>query len=110
MKFFTKSLIILLLLTLNSICVNAQVRGTLRGLVSDSTSGEALPYGNALVQELGIGASTDANGFFIIPQIPANRSYTLLVSYVGYSTKTLKFVCATGKSNTYGYSSFTLGC
>jgi len=74
-----------------------QQRGTLRGLVSDSTSGESLPYGNALVKELGIGASTDANGFFLIPSIPANNTYTLLVSYVGFRTKTLRFVVQPNK-------------
>jgi hypothetical protein len=65
----------------------AQDYGTLRGLVTDSTSSEVLAYGNVFVKELGKGASTDARGYFLIPQIPAEQSFTLIVSYVGYRTK-----------------------
>ena len=85
-----------LILFLGSTIIGQQ-KGTLRGLVSDSTSGEALPYGNALIEELGIGASTDANGFFIIPSIPANNTYHIIVSYVGYASKKISFVVQPNK-------------
>ncbi|OGU57345.1 MAG: hypothetical protein A2V66_03120 [Ignavibacteria bacterium RBG_13_36_8] len=65
----------------------AQNNGTLRGVVVDSTSGEALAYGNVLVKELTVGASTDSRGYFLIRAVPANRTYTLIVSYIGYITK-----------------------
>ena len=61
--------------------------GTLRGIVKDSTNGEALAYGNVLIQELNVGASTDERGFFIITSIPANKTYTVIFSYVGYESK-----------------------
>ncbi len=61
--------------------------GTLRGLVVDSTNGEALAFGNVLIKELNSGASTDSRGYFRIPSIPSNKTYTLIVSYVGYRTK-----------------------
>ncbi len=58
--------------------------GTLRGVVRDSTNGEALAYGNVLIKELNMGASTDERGFFIITSIPANKTYNVVISYVGY--------------------------
>ncbi len=65
----------------------AQLRGSLRGVVVDSTSGEVLPFGNVLIKELNTGASTNARGYFFIPDIPAKKTYTIVISYVGYVTK-----------------------
>ncbi len=60
--------------------------GRIAGTVVDSTSSETLPGVNVVVNELGTGAATDANGTFEIGGIPAG-SYTLTVSFVGYATK-----------------------
>lgn len=68
--------------------------GTLRGVVSDSTSGEALAYCNIYIEELEMGASTDSRGYFLVSSIPANRTYTLRISYVGYVTKEVKIFVA----------------
>ncbi len=65
----------------------SQGRGTIRGIVTDSTNGEALAFCNVLVNELNIGASTDSHGLYIITSVPARSKYTLIVSYVGYQTK-----------------------
>lgn len=65
----------------------SQEKGTLRGVVIDSTNSEALPFGNVLVKELGLGASTNNRGYFVIRSVPANQIYTLIVSYIGYKTK-----------------------
>lgn len=69
--------------------INAQNRGILRGLVTDSTNSEPLAFGNVYVKELGIGTSTDSRGYFIIPSIPAEKNLTLIISYVGYQTKSV---------------------
>lgn len=61
--------------------------GTLRGLVSDSTNGEVLPYANVYIDELNTGASTDPNGFFIISSISSGSSYNVMISYMGYNSK-----------------------
>ena len=63
--------------------------GTLRGIVRDSVTAEVLPYANIYIKEINAGASTDSRGFFIIPSIPANRKYTIIVTYVGYSPETV---------------------
>jgi hypothetical protein len=62
-------------------------KGTLRGIVVDSSNGEALAFGNVLIKELNRGASTDSKGYFNITSIPANNTYTIIISYVGYKTK-----------------------
>ncbi len=69
---------------------NAQEFGKLRGIVTDSTNGEALAYCNVFIQELNTGASTNERGLFLINSLPANTKFTLAVSYVGYETKQIQ--------------------
>ncbi len=71
--------------------------GTLRGNVVDSTNGEVLAFCNVMLKEIKRGASTDLHGYFRIHGIPANKTYTLLVSYVGYKSKELKVFIAPNK-------------
>ncbi len=80
---------IILILILHSVS-SAQDFGRLRGFVSDSTSGEVLPYSNAFIEDLYMGASTDIRGQFMISRIPAGRSYEVLISYIGYQSKTIE--------------------
>jgi CarboxypepD_reg-like domain/TonB-dependent Receptor Plug Domain len=61
--------------------------GIIRGTVSDSTTRETLAYGNVYIKELSRGTSTDERGNFLFPQIESEKTYTLIVTYVGYSTK-----------------------
>lgn len=63
----------------------AQEEGTIAGTVVDSTSSESLPGVNVVIEELGVGAATDAEGQFEITEVPAG-SYTLTASFVGYAT------------------------
>ena len=67
----------------------AQELGNLRGFVTDSTNGEALAFGNVFIEEINQGASTNEIGMFLITLIPANKSYELTISYVGYKTKVI---------------------
>ncbi len=64
-----------------------QVFGTLRGIVRDSVTSEVLPFANVFIKALNIGASTDNRGFFIIPSIPANKEYSIIITFVGYAPK-----------------------
>lgn len=77
--------------------INLDNNGTVRGSVSDSTNGEALAFGNVVLKEINRGASTDGHGNFRIPGVPGNRSYSLIVSYVGYKTKELSVYVGAGK-------------
>lgn len=83
-----KSLIIIIAVTiLLTSLIGAQDKGTIRGLVKESTTLESLPFGNVFLKELNIGASANNRGYFIIPSVPANKNYTIVVSYVGYKTQ-----------------------
>jgi hypothetical protein len=75
----------------------AQEYGTIRGFVTDSTSGEALPFGNVVIEELNSGASTDEYGMFLINKIPVNNSYKVTVSYVGFKTKIISVFIKSSK-------------
>jgi hypothetical protein len=77
----------------------SQQFGKLRGLVTDSTNGEALAFCNVYVQELKTGASTNERGLFIINSLPVNKKYTVIVSYVGYDTKILSVSIIQDKVN-----------
>jgi hypothetical protein len=94
---FKKLFLFLSILLLIDTVIYSQDFGTLRGLVTDSTTSEALAYGNVFIKEIGKGSSTDARGYFLIPQIPADKNFTLIVSYVGYRTKTIEIKLAKNK-------------
>ncbi|RKY92198.1 MAG: hypothetical protein DRQ01_06610, partial [Ignavibacteriae bacterium] len=74
-----------------------QEYGKLRGFVTDSTNGEALAFGNVLIENLNIGASTNKHGMFLINKIPANRTHKVTVSYVGYKTKYISIFIKSGE-------------
>lgn len=65
----------------------AQSLGTLRGNVSDSLSGEALPFANILIEDISVGASADSKGNFIITGLNAGKSYKIKISFLGYKTE-----------------------
>ena len=59
--------------------------GKIAGVVTDGETGQKLPGVNVIVQETSLGAATDINGEYVILNIPAG-TYTLRVSYIGYTT------------------------
>ncbi len=75
----------------------AQQTGTLSGTIVDSTNGEALPFSNVLIKDMNRGASTNANGYFVIPGLPAPNKYIIVVSYIGYRSKQLSVVIKSNK-------------
>lgn len=92
MRFILFSLLLIL-----SISAVAQDYGRLRGVVTDSTSGEFLPYANIYIDELQTGASTDERGLYLINQIPSGKTYQVQVSFVGYQTKILNVYVSPNK-------------
>ena len=57
--------------------------GTIKGTVFDKESKDPLPGANVVVKGTSVGASTDLNGSFSIPNAPAGEQ-TVTVSYIGY--------------------------
>lgn len=58
----------------------------IKGVVIDKSIRQPLEFVNVLVVGLGIGASTDANGNFLITQVPPGI-YRLQASFLGYKTE-----------------------
>lgn len=59
--------------------------GKISGTITDEASGEPIIGVNVIVHELGIGASTDIDGRYIILNIPVGY-YTVSASFIGYNT------------------------
>ena len=58
----------------------------IKGVVIDKSTRQPLEFVNVLVVGLGIGASTDSNGNFLITQVPPGI-YRLQASFLGYKTE-----------------------
>jgi hypothetical protein len=59
----------------------------IRGVVSDSTTGERIPFANIILPGMSRGASTNLQGFYLIPNVPRGR-YQVTASSIGYETRT----------------------
>lgn len=59
--------------------------GTLRGNVFDQDTGEPIIFCNLQLSGTDMGATTDFDGFFTIPNIPTGN-YQLIATYVGYDS------------------------
>jgi hypothetical protein len=75
----------------------AQPNGKLRGIITDKSTGESLSFANIYIKELGVGTATDKHGYYLISSIPANKEYTVMVSYIGYIAKSLKVIIKPNK-------------
>lgn len=67
----------------------AQTTGTIKGVITDATTGEGVIGANVFVETLSIGASTGLDGDFSINKIPAGK-YTLRISSIGYASSKLE--------------------
>lgn len=59
------------------------------GKVVDASSGEGIPFANVLVDGTTIGAASDAEGNYVILNIPPGV-YSVTASYIGYQKVTIK--------------------
>ena len=62
--------------------------GTIRGRVVDAKAGNPLPNVNVFLANTTMGCATDANGWYLITQIPNGR-YELVASRVGYEVESV---------------------
>ncbi len=83
MSRFVSSLIILIMLW--SLSLFAGTTGKIAGVVKDAESGDGLPGVNVVVEGTSLGAGTDADGTFIILNVPPGL-YTVTFTYIGYQT------------------------
>ncbi len=74
-----------LLILLVATVVNGQDAGTLKGSVRDSV-GDPVEFANVALQGTQVGTMTNPDGSFTL-EVPSGRSYTVIISCVGYRTK-----------------------
>ncbi|NEN23978.1 TonB-dependent receptor plug domain-containing protein [Cryomorpha ignava] len=77
--------------------------GTLKGKLTDSETGEPLPFVNIVLQsgdQQVAGGSTDFDGNYTIKPIPPG-SYNVLISYVGYNAKRIEGVIINNSKITF---------
>src|SRR5262245_32008912 len=76
--------------------LSAASSGKISGNVFDSKDNKPLPGANVVLKGTKLGASTDLNGKFVIPIVPAGR-YELVITYIGYQSKTIDIVVDEGR-------------
>lgn len=76
--------------------------GEIQGKVTDSDSGEGLPFANVTIKVSGTltGAQTDFDGYYSIKPVPAG-SYDVEVSYVGYIPQITQGVLVIADKSTF---------
>lgn len=90
----------LLALALGSFSAFAQSAnsGKLIGIITDSTTRKAVPYATVAVinseKKIQTGGTSDEKGAFVLDNIPVG-TYQILISFVGYRTKTVANVLIT---------------
>ena len=78
-------LAVIYFLTITAVCVGQ--KGTIRGYVYNSESGQPIVYSNVYILGTDIGTNTDYNGFFNFSAVNPG-SYTLVVAYIGFDSIT----------------------
>lgn len=75
--------------------VPARASGRITGKVTDQATGDALPGANVVIKGTSIGAATDLNGNFTIPNAPSGTQ-VLVVTYIGYQSQEREVVVPDG--------------
>lgn len=68
---------------------------SIKGVISDSQSGEVIPNANIFIVELARGAAADMNGAYEIQNLSTGE-YTIRISFIGYETIVEKINVANG--------------
>ncbi|MBI9071255.1 MAG: TonB-dependent receptor [Melioribacteraceae bacterium] len=90
-----KKLFVLLLVCFYSL-INAQETGSLRGIITDSGTGETVIYANVFIKGTTIGAPTNTRGYYFVPSVPVGKQL-VVISYLGYKKKTVEVVIQSNK-------------
>ncbi len=83
MRTILKLIIGLFILGCPSVATGQETTQTIRGNIVDTDTRSPLPGANVFIKELGIGAVSDAQGYFRIEHVPVGR-VSLQISFIGY--------------------------
>lgn len=86
--------------TMFALGANKQLTQTIRGEVTDKASGKPLQYASVGLSGSTVGAITNSEGIFVLPNIPIGR-HTILVSFVGYEATIIKEVMVSSAREVY---------
>ncbi len=110
MKNFSACLLVLALGSFSSFAQSTN-SGKLIGTITDSTTRKAVPYATVAVinaeKKIQTGGTSDETGAFALDNIPAGV-YQVLISFVGYQTKTLANASFTAERPTVDLGSVML--
>ena len=90
-----KKIVLLLFLC----CCAAMQAQTIKGVLTEDESGEAIPFANVVLDGTRYGNATDINGFFLINKMPLG-TYTLRIRFVGYQEYTEEITIKKGETVT----------
>ncbi len=80
---------ILMLFIVATLQAGISQKADIRGHVYDKTTGEPLAFANVNVIGTTLGSLTDDRGFYIISSVPVGE-YSVMATYLGYDTMTVK--------------------
>ena len=86
MKLTTRLVNICFTLLILMFAKEAVAQGTLRGTISDETTGETLIGAAVVIKGTTIGITTDVNGNFSLP-VNQNPPFTIVIRFLGYTDK-----------------------
>lgn len=82
--------------------------GSIKGKIRDIQSKESLPYSNVVVIGTSWGTSADADGNYLIQNIPPGK-YTIRSSYIGYRSEEAEIEVVDGKSTIHDFNLRAVG-
>lgn len=94
-------ILILFALLLGAWRLGAQCQATFRGRILEEETGEPVGFAYILVEEVSKATQADEEGYFVIPRLCKDRTYTIDISLVGYQRLTRKFSFSSEKIGTF---------
>lgn len=76
---------------------------TIKGSVKDSATGEGIPFTNVFINNTTIGTTTDENGFFTLTRPDLPSTFSLVASFVGYTTVDKNVTIGVGETKTVDF-------
>ena len=88
MAFCSRLIFILFTITY---CIFAGTTGKIAGRITDSSTGESLPFVNVIIMGTNLGAASDIDGYFSILNVPPG-TYDVKASAIGFNSVTMQNV------------------